>query len=160
MSYFPEDFQCIPQCLKNSFPQKYIFKTFDTVASVVLLALDVGGGRVLPPLSMWGPGLAPPSLSPQGLSELAQGLGMTGSLWRQNLRRRRDTPARPRALPDPGSPPDRWGVGGWVAPPGAGPCLGSRSHLTRLHTCEEGSWGSPAGSGSVPRTPWSWRGSR
>lgn len=57
MHYFPEDFQCIPQCLKNSFPKKYIFKAFDTVVFVVYLVLDVGVGLCPLPLSAWGPGL-------------------------------------------------------------------------------------------------------
>lgn len=70
MHHFPEGFQCIPQCLKK-FPQKYIFKAFDTVVFVVYLVLHVGGGGWAPlPLSASVQARWATRLIPQHPSEL------------------------------------------------------------------------------------------
>ena len=55
-----------------------------------------------------------------------------------------------------------WAQGGVLRPPPALPSISALGAwpFTRLHTCDAGSWVSRAGSGSVPRTPWSWRWSR
>lgn len=80
MHHFPEGFQCIPQCLKK-FPQKYIFKAFDTVVFVVYLVLHKGRGLGPLPLvslvsrSRW----ATPPDTPTPIRADTRVPGMTGS---------------------------------------------------------------------------------
>lgn len=50
---------------KKYFPQKYIFKAFDTVVHVVHLALDVGEGLCPIPLVGMGPGPVNTSPTPK-----------------------------------------------------------------------------------------------
>lgn len=70
MHYFPEDFQCIPQCLKNSFPKNIYLKYLTQWYLWCYLALDVGVGLCPLPLSAWGPGLVSHQRTPKCPPEL------------------------------------------------------------------------------------------
>lgn len=173
MHYFPEDFQCIPQCLKNSFPKNISLKHLTQWYLWCFWHWMWAGVRVPLPLSVWGPGLV--SHQPNTQMPMRTGTrvpGTTGSS--QGIKSRIVLRTHIRGSVPAGNPPVR-GRGGPGRPGGGAtprtldgkvarqaPPGGSSSvlahgaaTLTRPHTCDEGSWGSQAGSGSVLRTPWS-----
>lgn len=172
MHYFPEDFQCIPQCLKNSFPKNISLKHLTQWYLWRFWRWMWAGGCVPLPLSVWGPGLVssqPDTQMPVRVD--ARVPGTTGSS--QGIKSQIVLRTHIRGSAPAGNPPvwgrgalggqgvgrhlGRW-MGRWPRGPPGGLilCLGSRCfHLTRPHTCDEGSWGSQAGSGSVLRIPWS-----
>lgn len=55
MHYFPEDFQCIPQCLKKSFPKNISLKHLTQWYLWCIWPWMWAGGPC--PLPLWGPGL-------------------------------------------------------------------------------------------------------
>lgn len=57
MHYFPEDFQCIPQCLKNSFPKNISLKHLTQWYLWCIWRWMWAWGCVPLPLVVWGPGL-------------------------------------------------------------------------------------------------------
>lgn len=172
MHHFPEDFQCIPQCLKNSFPKNISLKHLTQWYLWCFWRWMWAGGCVPLPLSVGGPGLVGNQSDPQmpvrvdahvpGMTESSQGI-------------KRQIMLRTHIIGSvlAGNPPvqGRGALGGqgvgrhpgcWMERRLCGPHRGAHpvlargvSTLTRLHTCDEGSWVSQGGSGSVLRTPWS-----
>lgn len=183
MHYFPEDFQCIPQCLKKSFPKNISLKHLTQWYLWCIWPWIWAGGPC--PLPLWGPGLVSHQPDTQMLDRVdTHEPGPTGSSQgiesRTTVRTRitglvpaENPPVQgrgPEVAKGAGGRPGRWMEGAaWRAPPWGLILSPSPSSsvsasgawpLTRLHTCDEGSWASRVGSGSVPRTPWSWRWSR